>query len=104
MENKKYSLRILPMFEDDLNAAVDYITDQLKNPMAADRLIDAVEAAIYRRLDNPEGFEEYHSAKERKYPYYRIYVNNYIIFYVIINDVMEVRRFVFNRRDMSKQV
>lgn len=43
---------------------MDYITDQLKNPMAADRLIDAVEAAIYRRLDNPEGFEEYNSAKD----------------------------------------
>ena len=46
------------MFENDLNDAVDYISEHLKNPMAAVRLIDAVETAIYRRLDNPERFED----------------------------------------------
>ena len=30
MENKKYKLRFPPMFEDDLNEVVDYISDHLK--------------------------------------------------------------------------
>ena len=34
METKRYKLRFLPLFEDDLNEAVDYIAIQLnKTPM-----------------------------------------------------------------------
>lgn len=31
-------------------------------------------------------------AKDRKYPYRRINVANYTVWYVVINDIMEVRR------------
>lgn len=51
-----------------------------------------------------EAFEPYHSAKDRQYPYYRISVRNYTIFYVVIDDVMEVRRIVYSRRDLRKQI
>ncbi len=44
MNGKQYKLRILPLFEDDLNEIVDYISIRLRNPEAAYRLIDAVEA------------------------------------------------------------
>ncbi len=104
MKNKQFSLRFLPLFEYDLNEAVEYIQYNLGNPDAAMRLIDDVESAILKRLDNPMSFEQYHSAKERKYPYYRIYVKNYIIFYVVIDDVMEVRRLVYNKRNTSSHI
>ena len=35
MNGKTYELRILPLFEYDLNEIVDYITLRLKNPAAA---------------------------------------------------------------------
>ena len=95
MNEKHYKLRILPLFEDDLNEIVDYITYQLRNPVAADALVDAVETAISERLSCAESFEPYHSARERKYPYYRIQVKNFLVFYVVIGDVMEVRRIVY---------
>ena len=88
MRDKLYKLRFLPLFEQDLNDAVDYITQRLKNPDAAEALTDAVEGAIYRRLDCPASFEPYYSKSERRYPYYRIYVKNYVVYYVIIDDVM----------------
>ena len=40
MDEKQYKLRFLPLFEDDLNEIVDYITLRLKNPSAADQLVD----------------------------------------------------------------
>ena len=48
-----------------------------------------------------ESFEPYHSKKERLYPYYRIYVKNYTIYYVVIpagtnEKIMEVRRILHN--------
>ncbi len=67
------------------------------------------EMAIKERLGAPESFEKFQSMKERKYPYYRIYVKNFIVFYVVIPDeidsnsaIMEVRRFIYNRRDLEK--
>lgn len=104
MDGKHYKLCILPLFEDDLNEIVDYIGIRLQNPIAAENFVDAVEAAIYERLSCAEAFEPYHSAKERRYPYYRIQVKNYTIFYVVIGDTMEVRRIVYSRRDLSQQV
>ena len=104
MENKKYKLRFLPMFEDDLNEVVGYISDHLKNPHAAEKLIDEIQGAIQNRLNNPESFEKYHSVIERQYPYYRIYVKSYTVFYVVIDDVMEVRRLVYNKRNITEQI
>lgn len=99
---KQYRLRYLPLFEKDLEEAVMYIAFELQNPNAAERLIDQVEKAIFKRLDNPEAFESYLSRRERKYPYYRIYVKNYVVYYVVINDVMEVRRLLYKRRDVNE--
>ena len=54
-----------------------------------------------------EEFEPYHSMRERRYPYYRIYVKNFVIWYVVIEDegedkIMEVRRFLYNKQDKDR--
>lgn len=54
MENKKYRLQYLPLFEQDLIEIVHYITYVLKNPDAALRLADDVEAAILERVASDE--------------------------------------------------
>ena len=102
MGDKHYELRFLSLFEEDLNEIVDYITYRLRNPVAAENLVDAVEAAIQERLPNAEAFEPYQSSRERKYPYYRIRVKNFMIFYVVIDNVMEVRRILYGRRNWKK--
>ena len=75
---KQYKLRYLPLFRQDVEEMVLYISRKLHNPSAAERLLNDIEAAVLKRLENPESFEPYHSEKERKYPYYRIYVRNYV--------------------------
>ena len=40
-----------------------------------------------------------HSSKNRKYSYRRINVGNYSIWYVVIDDVMEIRRILYSRRN-----
>ena len=105
MTEKEYKLRYLPLFYQDLEQKVTYIAEQLQNVKAANDLIDAVENAILQRQPVAEAFEPYHSLKERRYPYYRIYVKNYVIWYVVINDgsskIMEIRRFLYNKQDME---
>ena len=100
MENKSYQLCYLPIFETDLLSTVNYITNVLKNEDAAHRLVDDIESAILKRLENPLAFEPYRSAKRREYPYYRIYVRNY----VVIGNVMEVRRLIYSARDTDRHL
>ena len=101
MQDKIYKLRYLPLFEQDLLDTVTYISKVLKNEEAAMRLINDVETEILARLNNPVAFEPYHSRKKREYPYYRIYVRNYVIYYVVIDDVMEVRRLLYGARKIE---
>ena len=86
-----------------------YISETLHNVKAANDLLDAVEQAIMERLPFAEAFEPYHSVKERRYKYYRIYVKNYVVYYVVIDDVnckkiMEVRRFLYNKQDHEQLI
>lgn len=104
MEEKHYKLRFLPLFEEDLNEIVDYITFRLKNPIAAESFVNAVESAIMKRLPFAEAFEPYPSKRDRQHPYYRISVKNYMIFYVVIDDMMEVRRIIYSRRNWKNEV
>ena len=97
MEQKHYKLRYLPLFVSDMEEIVDYIT--LQNPDAAYHFLERVEAAIWKRLEFPVSFEPYQGTGARKHPYYRIYVGNFIIYYVVIDDVMEVRRILWDKRD-----
>ncbi|MEE0856193.1 MAG: type II toxin-antitoxin system RelE/ParE family toxin [Ruminococcus sp.] len=98
--NKQYKINYLPLFYEDLASVTNYVTKKLNNPTAAQNLIDRTEEAIMTRLSNPDIFEPYHSTRSRKHPYYRIKVNNFSVFYVLIDDVMEVRRFLYNGRDI----
>lgn len=89
------------MFEQDLIQTISYITNVLKNTDAAEKLVNDVEDAIQERLEYSLAFEPFPS-KKRDYPYYRIYMRNYVIYYVVIGDVMEVRRFLYGARDTNR--
>lgn len=103
-----YQLRYLPQFQKDLKEAVLYITTELLNPQAAGNLIDAVEQAILKRQPEAESFEQFHSRKNRKFPYYRIYVDHFIVFYVVIPEgnqkVMEIRRFLYGKSNWKRKL
>ena len=97
MVNRKYKLQYLPLFYEDFDEILSYIRDRLNNPEAAAELINQVEQAILERSYYPESFEKFQSVRDRKYPYYKIRVNNYLIFYVVYENsehekIMEVRR------------
>lgn len=108
MPDSDYKLRYLPLFFEDLNEKVEYIAYEKLNPDAASRLLDAVETAILERLPVAESFEPYPSIFERSFPYYRIYVDNFIVFYVVIDDgrdkIMEVRRFLYKGQDRDSMI
>ena len=95
----KYTLRYLPLAEQDLSEIVNYIQNNLENPIAAENTLSKIEAAILERLESPEAFAVWQSNKQRPYPYRKINVGNYTVWYVVIDHIMEVRRILYSRRD-----
>lgn len=101
MENKKYKVRYLPVFQEDLIEATTYISNVLKNPTAANKLLEQIEKTILETSKDPLLYEPYRSAKQRKATYYRIFVKNFVVYYVVIDDVMEVRRLLYKSRNTA---
>ncbi len=107
--NRNYKLRYLPIFYKYLDEKLTYIIENLNTQETAINLLDKVEEAIINRLPVAESFEPYHSIKERKYKYYRIYVDNFTVYYVVIKDnpeapIMEVRRFIYNGQNRDELI
>lgn len=46
----------------------------------------------------------YKTTRKTETPYYWTSVGDYMIFYVVIDDVMEVRRFLYGARDLTRMV
>lgn len=101
---QRYKLQYLPLFWDDIDAAVSYISDVLQAPEAANRLVDATEQGILTHLENPTMATVYKSTRKRSLPYYWFEVGSYMVFYVAYDNVMEVRRFIYGARDLTRML
>lgn len=98
----EFKLRYSPLFYNDLDKITDYLLFELKNEPAAKKLVYDTEAAIKKRLSNPLGPAPYKSISAREHSYRRIIVSNYLIFYVVIDDTMIIRRMLYGRRDIDR--
>lgn len=101
---KKYKIKYLPLFYKDLNKIVDYIIYNLNNEIAANNFIDELEKEIEKRAYNPEAYEKHVSNIKRKYTYYKIYIKNYIVFYTIKENSLEIRRILYSKRNFKKLI
>lgn len=50
MLRDNFKLKFLPLFYNDMEEIVDYITYKLKNPDAADRIVDGVYTVIQNQM------------------------------------------------------
>ena len=104
MNNKKYTITYLPLFYKDLNKITKYINHKLNNRIAADNLINEVQQKIEKRAYSPISYEKYSSSAKRKHTYYRLYVKNYTIFYIIKDNIIEIRRILYNKRNFNNLI
>lgn len=99
MLGNRYSVRYTQKYVEDLYGIIDYLVYELHNPGSATRLVGKIEEAILSRLNCPLAFESFQSTRKRKNLYYRIYVGNFVIYYVVIDSTMEVRRILYKGRN-----
>jgi plasmid stabilization system protein ParE len=98
-----YTLNITDAAEEDILATIRYITNVLKNYIAANNLLDEIEKyeKILETTPNIYPFvnDEYLAAKEIKY----VKIKNYLMFYTIDenNKIVNIIRFLYARRDWN---
>ncbi|MCC3372256.1 type II toxin-antitoxin system RelE/ParE family toxin [Cohnella sp. REN36] len=99
---KKYRLRYLAVAQSDLIDIVQYISEQLFAPEAANHLIDKLDKAISNLQQFPFSGHHYRSIGKLKDDYRILVVENYLVFYIVMDNIVEVRRVLYSKRDYEK--
>ncbi|WP_455654473.1 type II toxin-antitoxin system RelE/ParE family toxin [Phascolarctobacterium sp.] len=98
--HKQFKILYSETFYKDLYAIAYYIQEILRNRAASRRLTTLIFNSINARADNAESFEPLFDDSGNKY--FRIYVKNYVIYYRVENNTMEIARIIFKNRDISE--
>lgn len=104
MANRKYEIEYLPTFISQFNNILYYITYELKNKIAAYNFYNEVVKQIDIRSEAPESYEVFKTIKSGEVKYYKINVKNYTIFYVVKNNIMEIRRIYYSQRNFDNLI
>ena len=96
-----YEIHIPQKAEQDISEAADYIEYSLRNPIAADDLLDEIETQINALADFPEQFELADDPVLNSWGVRFTTVKNYLAFYVIDEEkrIIHIIRFLYGKRD-----
>lgn len=94
----------LPLAESDLMGALSYIADTLDAPKAARDLLEEFDRTIQRIAEFPYAHELYRTDRPMQDEIRKVAVKNYVLYYAVFQDRVEIRRFLHGRRDRSQGV
>ena len=72
--------------------------------MAADNFYNEVVKQIEIRSKAPESYEVFKTINGEKIKYYKINIKNYTVFYVVKDNIMEIRRIYYSKRNFEKMI
>ena len=95
-----YKLEYLPVAQRDMVEIVRYISGELQNPAAADRLANAAESI----LTFPYALPAYQPIRPLKREYRKILVQNFLMLYWVDEEkkLVTIARVVYAKRDVAR--
>lgn len=96
---KKYNIEYSKESKEDLIEIKQYIKYNLQEPETANKLISKIRKSIRTLEDNPEIYAIIDDDIIRKLEIRKLIVDNYIIFYRIKKDSIEIVRVMYGRRN-----
>ncbi|GBR77353.1 toxin ParE [Candidatus Termititenax dinenymphae] len=96
------NVRYLPLAKKDLHDIVEYIAGVLKSPQAAANFLSAVEKALEHLQTFPFSCRVYQSIETLNLEYRVKLVGNYLLFYVVLDNVLEVHRVIYAKRNLPQ--
>ena len=99
-----YPVTYLPVAENDLLEAFDYIANKLNSPNAARKLMLEFEKTVQRIAEFPYACELYRTNRPLHDEIRKAPVSNYVLYYAVFPDRVEIRRFIHSKRDRKNSV
>ena len=99
----EYAVHVTKKAEQDLVEAIDYIDHVLRNPQAADRLLDSAEEEIGKLAFMPKKHKLADDSVLASWGIRFIAVGGYLAFYIVDDDreVVHIVRFLHGRRNWA---
>lgn len=94
----------LPVAQDDLFQALEYLSNALDAPGAAADLLDEFDKTVQQIAQFPYAHELYRTDRPIKDEIRKVPIKNYVLYYAVFPERIEIRRFLHGRRDRSKGI
>ncbi len=94
--SNRYKIVYLPVAERDLSEIFEYISRD--NPSAALSLLNKIDEDISRLADFPQLGKTPQDNRLQKIGYKMLVINNYLVFYVVKQKTVEIRRILHGKR------
>ena len=92
----------LPLAESDLMEALGYIAYTLDAPKAARDLLSEFDKMVRQTAEYPYAHELYRTDRPMKDEIRKVPVKSYVLYYAVFQDRVEIRRFLYGKRDRSR--
>lgn len=98
-----YNLEYLPVAKQDVVGIAKYISQELKNPAAAENLVVELAEAEERIQEFPYANPAYIPIRPLKHEYRKMLVGNFLVFYWVDNErkLVTVARVIYAKRDYN---
>ena len=93
---KKYKIEYLPSSAKDLTEIVDYI--KIDSPQSALNFLDKIDESISRLEQFPFIGVIPKDIRLQSLGYRILIIDNYLVFYVVFDDIVEIRRIISGKR------
>jgi plasmid stabilization system protein ParE len=91
----------LPLALTDLEEIFHYIVEKLEVPLAARKLRKEIDIVVQKLIQFPCVHPLYRTQKPLKKEYRKITVKNFYVFYVVEENVIEIHRVIYSRRNIE---
>jgi len=95
----KYKLCILPVAQKDMQEIVDYVNTL--SPSAALNLYDEIVKGIDSLSEMPNRCALLKTPELRVKGYRALLIKNYMVFYVVFDNVVQIRRILYAKRQFE---
>lgn len=99
-----HKIEYLPLAQEDVLDAVDYLALTLGAPQAAADLLEELDQTVHRISQFPYAHELYRSDRPLRDELRKVPVKGYVLYYAVFQDRVEIRRFLHGRRDRTADI
>ena len=98
-----FEVKLSQQAYDDIDSIIDYLSQELCNPQAAERFFDTINQKISLISTNPYMYPYHHDERLRTMDLRFVVIGKHLMFYLVDadNSVVNIVRVVYGGRDLS---